>query len=444
MRGRVKRGGESLDLFWNGSLCTAHGKRIAFAIAAAGPRLFCAWMLLFVVFPSEREGKKDTCNVFSNDRNAVINDSSLYITLFETGTRRPTATWDYTARTTNESPRPSTAANTNSESALTISTVRTSLCILSFLFCFFFPRRLSCSRIYGRLRALPAGMIETGRAKHSSSRPHPFLLPCDEEGKELWAHFKFVFHPIRFAVWKMPFQNARRKLVSPSTWKKKHFVCKRRPCNWHAVAGWVTKYRSCVKTSFLSLSLFLFNEKEKKNLKDNNILIIILRVCTYMRTWAAKKGERVNRALSFTVYTSADSSLNDQIRQRSSSVGNLGCDRWIKRRRRRKQNVFKMKRENATTSFHLVPFLLSFRNIKNDDAMVIRLLPSSPSCNTFRRRLLFIPAHSCPIPLRCRKKKKKNESASMLITSQWWEWLPSRPTAERKRIIYDLVSIIFF
>ena len=213
-------GGESLDLFWNGSLCTAHGKRIAFAIAAAGPRLFCAWMLLFVVFPSEREGKKDTCNVFSNDRNAVINDSSLYITLFETGTRRPTATWDYTARTTNESPRPSTAANTNSESALTISTVRTSLCILSFLFCFFFPRRLSCSRIYGRLRALPAGMIETGRAKHSSSRPHPFLLPCDEEGKELWAHFKFVFHPIRFAVWKMPFQNARRKLVSPSTWKK--------------------------------------------------------------------------------------------------------------------------------------------------------------------------------------------------------------------------------
>ena len=257
VRGRVKRGGESLDLFWNGSLCTAHGKRIAFAIAAAGPRLFCAWMLLFVVFPSEREGKKDTCNVFSNDRNAVINDSSLYITLFETGTRRPTATWDYTARTTNESPRPSTAANTNSESALTISTVRTSLCILSFLFCFFFPRRLSCSRIYGRLRALPAGMIETGRAKHSSSRPHPFLLPCDEEGKELWAHFKFVFHPIRFAVWKMPFQNARRKLVSPSTWKKKHFVCKRRPCNWHAVAGWVTKYRSCVKTSFLSLS-FLF------------------------------------------------------------------------------------------------------------------------------------------------------------------------------------------
>ena len=193
-----------------------------------------------------------------------------------------------------------------------------------------------------------------------------------------------------------------------------------------------------------SLSLFYFNEKEKKNLKDNNILIIILRVCTYMRTWAAKKGERVNRALSFTVYTSADSSLNDQIRQRSSSVGNLGCDRWIKRRRRRKQNVFKMKRENATTSFHLVPFLLSFRNIKNDDAMVIRLLPSSPSCNTFRRRLLFIPAHSCPIPLRCRKKKKKNESASMLITSQWWEWLPSRPTAERKRIIYDLVSIIFF
>ena len=108
--------------------------------------------------------------------------------------------------------------------------------------------------------------------------------------------------------------------------KKKHFVCKRRPCNWHAVAGWVTKYRSCVKTSFLSL-FFSFNEKEKKNLKDNNILIIILRVCTYMRTWAAKKGERVNRALSFTVYTSADSSLNDQIRQRSSSVGNLGCDR---------------------------------------------------------------------------------------------------------------------
>ena len=286
-------------------------------------------------------------------------------------------------------------------------------------------------------------MIETGRAKHSSSRPHPFLLPCDEEGKELWAHFKFVFHPIRFAVWKMPFQNARRKLVSLSTWKKNiSYANGARVTGTQSPVG--SRNTEAAWRHRFSLSLFYFNEKEKKNLKDNNILIIILRVCTYMRTWAAKKGERVNRALSFTVYTSADSSLNDQIRQRSSSVGNLGCDRWIKRRRRRKQNVFKMKRENATTSFHLVPFLLSFRNIKNDDAMVIRLLPSSPSCNTFRRRLLFIPAHSCPIPLRCRKKKKKNESASMLITSQWWEWLPSRPTAERKRIIYDLVSIIFF
>ena len=443
MRGRVKRGGESLDLFWNGSLCTAHGKRIAFAIAAAGPRLFCAWMLLFVVFPSEREGKKDTCNVFSNDRNAVINDSSLYITLFETGTRRPTATWDYTARTTNESPRPSTAANTNSESALTISTVRTSLCILSFLFCFFSPSFILFENLWKASRS--ACWNDRDRTGETL-----FVTAASVSPSLRWRR-KRTLSAFQIRLPSDPFRGVENAI--PKRQKETCFSFHLEKKNIsYANGARVTGTQSPVGSRNteaawrhrFSLSLFYFNEKEKKNLKDNNILIIILRVCTYMRTWAAKKGERVNRALSFTVYTSADSSLNDQIRQRSSSVGNLGCDRWIKRRRRRKQNVLKMKRENATTSFHLVPFLLSFRNIKNDDAMVIRLLPSSPSCNTFRRRLLFIPAHSCPIPLRCRKKKKKNESASMLITSQWWEWLPSRPTAERKRIIYDLVSIIFF